>query len=77
MSNKAIAIDLINRIPEYKMSYILAFLQGAAIPDETQDYVLNEETIKAMNEVEDMIQNGTGQKFNGSTEDFFKMMLEG
>ena len=34
MSNKALAIQLLNRIPEYKMYYILGVLEGAAIPEE-------------------------------------------
>ena len=34
MSNKELAIQLLNRIPEYKMYYILGVLEGAAIPEE-------------------------------------------
>lgn len=33
MSNRDIAIDLINQIPEYKLNQVIFFLQGAAIPD--------------------------------------------
>ena len=34
MSNKELAIQLLDRIPEYKMYYILGVLEGAAIPEE-------------------------------------------
>lgn len=44
MSNKEFAKDLIDKIPEYKMIYIISYLQGAAIPDETP----NADTIEAI-----------------------------
>lgn len=34
MSNKELAIQLLERIPEYKMYYIIGILEGAAIPEE-------------------------------------------
>lgn len=34
MSNKELAIQLLDRIPEYKMYYIIGILEGAAIPEE-------------------------------------------
>ena len=34
MSNKELAIQLLDRIPEYKMHYIIGILEGAAIPEE-------------------------------------------
>lgn len=36
MSNKELAIQLINQIPEYKIGYVLAYLQGL-YADETAD----------------------------------------
>ena len=33
MSNKERAIQLLDRIPESKMYYVIAYLEGAAIPD--------------------------------------------
>lgn len=35
MSNKERAIELLDQIPESKMYYVVSFLEGAAIPDET------------------------------------------
>lgn len=68
MSNKERAIQLLDQIPEAKMFYVLAFLEGVSIPDETP----NAETIEAMQELE----NGGGEIFEGSTSDFLKMMLK-
>lgn len=56
MSNKERAIQLLDQIPEAKMFYVLAFLEGVSIPDETP----NAETIAAMQELE----NGGGECFD-------------
>ncbi len=68
MSSRELAKNLIDQIPESKMYYIIAYLQGAAVPDETP----NAETLEAMQELE----NGGGEIFDGSAHDFLKMMLE-
>lgn len=36
MSKKELAIELINRIPEYKLGYVIAYLQGLSA-DENED----------------------------------------
>ena len=68
ISYKELAKNLIEQIPESKMYYIVAYLQGAAIPDE----IPNAETIAAMEELE----NGGGTVFTGSTEDLFAQLME-
>lgn len=68
MSNKEIAKSLIDQIPESKMFYIIAYLQGAAIPEE----VPNAETLASINELE----QGGGTLFTGSTEDLFAKLME-
>lgn len=60
MSNKERAVQLLNRIPDSRMYYVLSFLEGAAIPDETP----NEETIAAFAEVDELKKNHSRQKFN-------------
>ena len=47
MSNRELSKSLIDQIPESKLYYIVAYLQGAAIPDETP----NAETIAAIEEL--------------------------
>lgn len=69
MSYKEMAKLLIDQIPESKMFYIVAYLQGAAVPEEMP----NAETIDGINELE----NGGGTLFNGSTEDLFAELMEG
>lgn len=60
MSNKELAIQLLDRIPENKMYYIIGVLEGAAIPDE----IPNEEILAAFAEVDEMKKNGSGQRFH-------------
>lgn len=73
MSNRELAKQLIDQIPESKMYYIVSYLQGAAVPEETP----NTETLEAMAEVQDMIESGTGEHFSGPTSDFLAMLAEG
>ncbi len=68
MSNRELAKNLIDQIPEGRMYYVIAYLQGATVPDETP----NEETIAAMMELE----NGGGILFSGSTEALFAELME-
>lgn len=69
MSYKELAKNLIDQIPDSKMYYIVAYLQGAAIPEEAP----NAETIASIEELE----NGGGTLFNGSTKDLFAELMEG
>jgi len=48
MSNRELAKQLIDQIPESKMYYIISFLQGASIPEEMP----NAETIASIKELE-------------------------
>lgn len=68
MSYKELAKSLIDQIPDSKMYYIVAYLQGAAIPEETP----NAETIAAMEELE----SGGGTVFTGSTKALFAELME-
>jgi hypothetical protein len=68
MSNRELAKSLIDQIPESKLLFIIPYLQGAALPDE----VPNADTLEAMAELE----NGSGHKFSGSTEDLFAELME-
>ncbi len=72
MSNRELAKSLIDQIPEGKLLYVVAYLQGVVVPDETP----NADTLEAMEEVDRMIADGTGEHFSGSTADFFRQILE-
>ncbi|MCM1382744.1 MAG: hypothetical protein NC192_12470 [Muribaculaceae bacterium] len=47
MSNRDLAKNLIDKIPESKLFYVISYLQGAAVPDETP----NAETLEAFAEL--------------------------
>ena len=68
MSYKELAKSLIDQIPDSKMYYIVSYLQGAAIPDETP----NAETLASIAELE----NSGGTLFSGSTEELFAELME-
>ncbi len=68
MSERERAIQLLNTIPDYKLDYIIAYLQGAAIGENRP----NAETLASMQELE----NGGGTVFKGSAHDFISAMLE-
>lgn len=59
MSEREQAMELLKEIPDYKMGYVVAYLKGAAIPEE----IPNEETLKAFAEVDEMKRTGSGQHF--------------
>lgn len=68
MSNRELAKSLIDQIPDGRLYYVISFLQGAAVPDETP----NAETLEAFAELE----NGGGYRFSGSTEQLFAELME-
>lgn len=72
MSDREKAVNLLNVIDDDKMVYVVGILENLAgfidIP--------NAETIAAIQEGDEMLANGTGQRFEGSTEDFFAGLLE-
>ena len=68
MSNRELAKSLIDKIPESRLFYVISYLQGAAVPDETP----NADTIEAFVELE----NGGGHAFSGTTEQLFAELAE-
>ena len=72
MSNRELAKNLIDQISDTKLIYVISYLQGAALSDEMP----NRDTIDAMSEVQDMIDEGRGEHFGGATADFFAMLAE-
>ena len=65
MSTRELAKSLIDQVPENKLLYIIAYLQGAALPDDVE--TPNAKTLAAIEEVENMIETGKGEHFEGST----------
>ena len=68
MSNREIAKNLIDQIPESRLFYVISYLQWAAVPDEAP----TAETLEAFSELD----NGGGQRFTGSTQMLFSQLME-
>jgi len=79
MSYQEIAKNMIDKLPEDKLVFIINILENIGEMsgvDVYPEFQPNEETIAAMKEVQDMIENGTGESFKGSTADFFSALME-
>ncbi len=73
MSEREKLYQLLDSVPDTKIAYLIGYIQGMTLEDgETP----NDETIKAIKEADDMAENGTGQRFEGSARDFVDMLLE-
>ena len=72
MSNREKCAALLDSVPDYKLGYVLAYLQGLTADE--ADEVPNATTIAAMQEVDEMIRTGSGQHFQGTAEEFFAML---
>lgn len=72
MSDRDRAIDIIERLPENKIIYVLTYLQG--LEDGLQE-IPNSETLKSFAETDNAILSGKVKPFTGSTEDFLNDIL--
>ena len=72
MSNREKCAALLESVPEYKLGYVLAYLQGLTADE--MDETPNATTISALMEGDEMLQSGTGQHFQGTAEEFFAML---
>ena len=73
MSEREKMYQLLDIVPDNKISYIIGFIQGLTVEERE---IPNADTLEAFEEGDEILKNGTGQRFNGATEDFFKMLLE-
>lgn len=72
MSDRERAIQLLDAVPDYKIQYVIAYLQGVIVGEK----IPNEETLVAFDEIDEMKKDGKGQHYNGSTKDFLNKLLE-
>lgn len=78
MSYQEIAKDMIDRLPEDKMIFVINMLEGLGELsgiDIYPDFQPNAATIAAMAETDEMIRTGSGQHFHGTAEEFNDMIL--
>ena len=75
MSNRERCAAALELVPESKLGYVLAYIQGliADVADD-QGNAPNAETVAAMQEVNEMIRTGSGQHFKGSAAELFTML---
>ena len=71
MSDRERASILLESIPDHKIGLVIAYMEGLTAADNMPN-MPNEETIASMKALD----NGEGESFSGSTDDFIKMMLE-
>ena len=75
MSQRETASALIGQVPQYKLGYAIAYLQGL-IADVTADQedIPNAVTVAALREGDEMLRTGKGQHFQGTAKEFFAML---
>lgn len=72
MSTRELARSLLDQVPESKLLYVVAYLQGVTTPE--NDETPNARTLAAIDEVDDMVKNDRGEHFEGSTADLFAQL---
>lgn len=76
MSNYDLCVSMLNDFSDAQLVNVASVLRSLkqTIADAINSETPNAETIAAMQEVEEMIRTGSGQHFQGSTEEFFAML---
>jgi len=68
MSDRERAIQLLDAVPDYKIGYVVAYLQGMIAGEGMKEP--NAETLVAFAEGDKMLAEGSGQKYT-NTKDLF------
>ena len=66
MSDRERAMQLLASVPDYKIGYVVAYLQGETAGEDEP----NEETLAAFAEGDKMLEDGNGQRYT-NTKDLF------
>lgn len=76
MSNHDICVSMLNDFTEAQLANVAAMLRTMkqTIADAIYSETPNAETVAAMEEVNEMIRTGSGQRFKGSAEELFAML---
>lgn len=69
MSTRELARSLLDQVPESKLLYVVAYLQGVTTPED--DETPNAETLEAFEELD----NGGGHTYNGPVEKLIDSLL--
>ncbi|GLC79923.1 hypothetical protein [Lacrimispora brassicae] len=79
MSYQDIAKNMIDKLPDDKMIFVINILENIGEMSGVNvypEFTPNAETMEAMAEVEEMARTGKGNHFPGSTADFLAMLEE-
>ena len=76
MSERERCAAALNLVPESKLGYVLAYIQGiiADVAADQED-IPNATTVAALLEGDEMLRTGSGQGWTGSTKDLFNQIL--
>lgn len=76
MSNRDICVSMLDDFTEAQLVNVAAMLRTLkqTIADAINSDTPNAETVAAMQEVNEMIRTGSGQRFKGSAADLFAML---
>lgn len=66
MSDREKAIQILNDIPDYKIGYIVSYLQGYVHGMTDGEEMPNKETLEAFEEGDEMLTNGTGERYKSA-----------
>lgn len=69
MSTRELARSLLDQVPESKLLYVVAYLQGVTTPED--DETPNAETLETFEELD----NGGGHTYNGPVENLIDSLL--
>lgn len=69
MSTRELARSLLDQVPESKLLYVVAYLQGVTTPE--NDETPNAETLEAFEELD----NGGGHTYNGPVKNLIDSLL--
>ena len=75
MSERERCAAALELVPESKLGYALAYIQGliADVVSDKED-IPNAETVAALLEGDEMLRTGKGQHFQGTAKEFFAML---
>ncbi len=73
MSDREKAIQILNEIPDYRIGYIVSYLQGYLHGITDGEEIPNKETLEAFKEGDEMLANGTGKRYTSAANLFADM----
>lgn len=73
MSDREQVLQIVNDMPDYKVSGLLSMLRSFLFDIDNSE-VPNAVTVAALQEGDEMLRTGKGQHFQGTAEEFFAML---